>query len=117
SRAVKRELLSDVPLGIFLSGGVDSGLVAALAVEQVGKLPSYTVGFGADHAACELADAAETAAVLGLEHRPFTVTTRELWNALENCVAAVEESLGIESVVAVWDVALRAGRVVAVVLA
>jgi len=116
SRAVKRQLLSDVPLGIFLSGGVDSGLVAALAVEQVGKLPSYTVGFGADHAACELADAAETAAVLGLEHRPFTVTTRELWNALENCVAAVEEPLGTVSVLPMWYLAQRARRDVTVVL-
>jgi asparagine synthase (glutamine-hydrolysing) len=116
SRAVKRQLLSDVPLGIFLSGGVDSGLVAALAVEQVGKLPSYTVGFGADHAACELADAAETAAVLGLEHHPFTVTASDLWNALENCVAAVEEPLGTVSVLPMWYLAQRARRDVTVVL-
>jgi asparagine synthase (glutamine-hydrolysing) len=116
SRAVKRQLLSDVPLGIFLSGGVDSGLVAALAVQQVGKLPSYTVGFGADHAACELADAAETAAVLGLEHRPLTVTPSELWNALENCVAAVEEPLGTVSVLPMWYLAQRARRDVTVVL-
>ena len=116
SRAVKRQLLSDVPLGIFLSGGVDSGLVAALAVQQVGKLPSYTVGFGADHAACELADAAETAAVLGLEHHPLTVTPSELWNALENCVAAVEEPLGTVSVLPMWYLAQRARRDVTVVL-
>jgi asparagine synthase (glutamine-hydrolysing) len=116
SRAVKRQLLSDVPLGIFLSGGVDSGLVAALAAEQVGKLPSYTVGFGADHAACELADAAETAAVLGLEHHPFTVTASELWNALEDCVAAVEEPLGTVSVLPMWYLAQRARRDVTVVL-
>jgi asparagine synthase (glutamine-hydrolysing) len=116
SRAVKRQLLSDVPLGIFLSGGVDSGLVAALAAERVGKLPSYTVGFGADHAACELADAAKTAAVLGLEHHPFTVTASELWNALENCVAAVEEPLGTVSVLPMWYLAQRARRDVTVVL-
>ena len=116
SRAVKRQLLSDVPLGIFLSGGVDSGLVAALAAEQVGKLPSYTVGFGTDHAACELAEAAETAAVLGLEHYPFTVTASELWNALENCVAAVEEPLGTVSVLPMWYLAKRARRDVTVVL-
>jgi asparagine synthase (glutamine-hydrolysing) len=116
SRAVKRQLLSDVPLGIFLSGGVDSGLVAALAMEQAGKLPSYTVGFGADHDACELADAAETAAVLGLEHHPIIVTASDLWNALENCVSAVEEPLGTFSVLPMWSLAQRARRDVTVVL-
>ena len=116
SRAVKRQLLSDVPLGIFLSGGVDSALVAALAVEQVGKLPSYTIGYGAGHDACELTDAAETAAVLGLEHHPVTVTASDLWNAFENCVSAVEEPLGTASVLPMWYLAQRARRDVTVVL-
>ncbi len=116
SQAVKRQLLSDVPLGVFLSGGVDSGLVAALAVEQVGKLPSYTVGFGANHDECELADAAETAAVLGLEHNPITVTPDELWNAFEDCVTAVEEPLGTGSVLPMWHLAKRARQDVTVVL-
>src|SRR6266480_6714741 len=116
SRAVKRQLLSDVPLGIFLSGVVDSGLVAALAVEQVGKLPSYTIGYGAGHDACELTDAAETAAVLGLEHHPVTVTASDLWNAFENCVSAVEEPLGTASVLPMWYLAQRARRDVTVVL-
>src|SRR5204862_6418052 len=116
SRAVKKQLLSDAPVGIFLSSGVDSGLVAALAAEQVGKLPSYTVGFGADHAACELAEAAETAAVLGLEHRPLTVTASDLWNAFENCVSVVEEPLGTFSVLPMWYLAQHARRDVTVVL-
>lgn len=116
SRAVERQLLSDVPLGIFLSGGVDSALVAALAAERVGKLPSYTVGYGAGHDACELADAAETAAVLGLEHHPVTVTASDLWNAFESCVSAVEEPLGTVSVLPMWYLAQRARRDVTVVL-
>jgi len=116
SRAVKRQLLSDVPLGVFLSGGVDSGLVAALAVEQVGKLPCYTVGFDPGHDECELADAGETAAVLGLEHRPMTVTAEDLWNAFEYCIAAVEEPLGTTSVLPMWHLARRAREDVTVVL-
>jgi len=116
SQAVKRQLLSDVPLGIFLSGGVDSGLVAALAAEQVGKLPCYTVGFGSRHDECELADAAHTASALGLEHRPVTVTPDDLWSAFENCVAAVEEPVGTTSVLLMWHLAKRAREDVTVVL-
>ena len=44
--AVKRHLLSDVPVGILLSGGLDSGLLLALMKEEGGPWPSYTVGYG-----------------------------------------------------------------------
>lgn len=116
SQAVKRQLLSDVPVGIFLSGGVDSGLVAALAVEHLGKLPSYTVGFGKGHDECELSDAAETAALLGLDHHPVIVTADDLWDAFENCVSAVEEPLGTPSILPMWHLARRAHEDVTVVL-
>ena len=116
SQAVKRQLLSDVPVGIFLSGGVDSGMVAALAAEHRGGLPSYTVGFGAEHEACELADAAETARLLGLEHHAVRVSAEELWEAFEKCVAAVEEPLGTPSILPMWHLAKRARHDVTVVL-
>ncbi len=116
SRAVQRQLLSDVPLGIFLSGGVDSALIAALATKHGGKLPSYTVGYGADVAECELDDAAETAAMLGLEHHAITVTESDLWDAAESCVSAIEEPLGTPSVLPMWHLAKRARRDVTVVL-
>jgi asparagine synthase (glutamine-hydrolysing) len=45
SAAVRRQLVSDVPVGIFLSGGVDSALVAAAARDGVRELESFTVGF------------------------------------------------------------------------
>ena len=116
SQAVDRQLLSDVPVGILLSGGIDSGLVAALAVRHAGRLPSYTVGFGAAHEACELADAAETAALLGLEHHPVRVTPEQLWDAFEKCVGAVEEPLGTPSILPMWHLARRAREDVTVVL-
>jgi asparagine synthase (glutamine-hydrolysing) len=116
SQTLKRQLLSDVPVGIFLSGGVDSGLLAALAVEQLGELPSYTVGFGPGHDECELADAAQTAAVLGLKHHRVSVTAEDLWNAFENCATAVEEPLASDSALPMWHLAKRAREDVTVVL-
>ena len=44
-RAVRRQLTADVPVGLLLSGGVDSSLITALAVRNGGRLKTYTVGF------------------------------------------------------------------------
>src|SRR5437588_1741259 len=66
--AVRRHLLSDVPVGILLSGGLDSGLLLALMNEQGGPWPAYTVGYGESFADDELTDAAETAKILGARH-------------------------------------------------
>ena len=44
--AVKRHLLSDVPVGLLLSGGLDSGLLLALMKEHGNRWPAYTVGYG-----------------------------------------------------------------------
>jgi asparagine synthase (glutamine-hydrolysing) len=49
SAATRRQLVSDVPVGIFLSGGVDSALVAAAARDAVPELETYTVGFEEPH--------------------------------------------------------------------
>ena len=52
--AVGRHLLSDVPVGILLSGGLDSGLLLALMNEQGGSWPAYTIGYGESYADDEI---------------------------------------------------------------
>src|SRR2546430_11940830 len=66
--AVRRHLLSDVPVGILLSGGLDSGLLLALMNEHGGRLAAYTIRYGKSFVDDELTDAAETAALLGARH-------------------------------------------------
>ena len=67
-RCGQASLFSDVPVGILLSGGLDSGLLLALMNEQGGPWPAYTVGYGESFEDDELADAAETASLLGARH-------------------------------------------------
>lgn len=116
SLAVQRQLLSDVPVGILLSGGIDSALVAALAKEHGRILPCFSVGFGGGHTECELDDAAETAAVLGFPFTPITVSPDELWDAVPGIIASVEEPLGTTSILPMWYLVHKAHENVTVVL-
>jgi asparagine synthase (glutamine-hydrolysing) len=89
--AVRRHLVSDVPLGVFLSGGVDSGLVAALAARAVSEpLRTFTLGFEGS-AADERPQARRVAAALGARHTEEGVTAREAAAALPDLLAAHDE--------------------------
>ncbi|MBL4753658.1 MAG: asparagine synthase (glutamine-hydrolyzing) [Flavobacteriales bacterium] len=114
--AVGRQLLSDVPVGVLLSGGIDSALVAAMAKDTGRDLPCFTVGFGNGHSECEISDAEETARVLGLPIASVIVTPEELLNSLPDIVRSVEEPLGTTSIMPMWHLVQRARQDVTVVL-
>ena len=114
--AVSKQLLSDVPIGLLLSGGIDSALIAAIARDAGHKLPCFTVGFGHEHEECEISDAEETAQVLGLPHHHVTVTPDMLQQAFPAILASVEEPLGTTSILPMWYLVQRAREDVTVVL-
>jgi asparagine synthase (glutamine-hydrolysing) len=62
--SVRAHLIADVPVGCYLSGGIDSGVVAAMASRSGAEIPSFTLAVGDDPA--EARNAAETARILGL---------------------------------------------------
>ena len=66
--AVRRHLLSDVPVGILLSGGLDSGLLLALMNEQGGPWPAYTIGYGDTYEDDELLTRRKLRRCLGARH-------------------------------------------------
>jgi len=75
TRAVERRLISDVPLGAFLSGGVDSTVVVGLMSQLTGSpVRTFTIGFEGDPAYDETAYAREVAEKFKTEHTEFKVT-------------------------------------------
>jgi asparagine synthase (glutamine-hydrolysing) len=114
--AVRRHLLSDVPVGILLSGGLDSGLLLALMSEQGGPWPAYTVGYGASFADDELVDAQKTASALGARHVSVKLDRTEFERSLPKIVACLEEPIATSSIVPMYFVSQRARQDVKVAL-
>lgn len=114
--AVKRHLLADVPVGLLLSGGLDSGLLLALMNEHGRDWPAYTVGYGNKFADDELVDAAETSSLLNAQHTQVRLDQEEFEKALPNIVRSLEEPIATSSVVPMYFVCQRARQDVKVVL-
>jgi asparagine synthase (glutamine-hydrolysing) len=114
--AIKRQLISDVPVGLLLSGGLDSGLLLALMNLNGGSWPTYTVGYGSSFSDDELADAAETARILGSRHSSINITKPTFEEALPKIVASLEEPIAASSIVPMYFVCQRARQDVKVAL-
>src|SRR6184192_2124795 len=114
--AVRRHLLSDVPVGILLSGGLDSGLLLALMNEEGGPWPAYTIGYGETFEDDELADAAETASILGARHITIKLDQKEFERSLPKIVECLEEPIAASSIVPMYFVSQRARQDVKVAL-
>ena len=94
-RAVQRRLMSDVPLGVFLSGGIDSSAIAALAAKHVpaGQLNTFSIGFN-EASFDESGYAQFVAAQLGTRHRNETLDLDKSVALLPEIVAKLDEPLG-----------------------
>ena len=114
--AIKRQLISDVPVGLLLSGGIDSGLLLALMNVNGSSWPTYTVGYGSSFANDELGDAAETARVLGSKHTSIEITRATFEQELPKIVRALEEPIAASSIVPMYFVCQRARQGVKVAL-
>jgi asparagine synthase (glutamine-hydrolysing) len=88
SRAVQKRWMSDVPLGCFLSGGIDSSLICAVSKENFDHLDTFSVGLGED--APDLKYAREAADFLGTYHHEYIYTKDEVLEALPNIIYHLE---------------------------
>jgi len=114
--AIKRQLISDVPVGLLLSGGIDSGMLLALMNLNGKSWPTYTIGYGSSYAQDELGDAEETARILGSKHTSINITKATFEEALPKIVATLEEPIAASSIVPMYFVCQRARQDVKVAL-
>jgi len=85
--SVKKQLVSDVPVGVFLSGGIDSSAVTAFASRNYnGKLSTYSVGFDFDKGVNELPKARSIANRYGTEHHEIHITGFDVADIVEKMV-------------------------------
>lgn len=93
--AVRRHLVSDVPAGVFLSGGLDSASIAALAATSgSGRIATFTLAFRGESLEDESEDARDTATHLGTEHREVDITCDWVRQHLPDALKASDQPSG-----------------------
>lgn len=116
-RALKRHLISDVPLGLLLSGGVDSGLLLGLMSLYGDDWPTYTVGYGKSaYKDDELSDASETARIFSARNISVELSRTSFEQSLSKIVSILEEPIAASSIVPMYFVCERARQDVKVAL-
>jgi asparagine synthase (glutamine-hydrolysing) len=113
--AVRSHMMSDVPLGAFLSGGIDSSVVVGLMSEVSGaRVKTFSIGFD-DPAFDELPHARRVAEHFGTEHHEFVVKPDGV-SILDELITHFDEPFADSSAIPTWYVSQMARRHVTVVL-
>jgi len=118
-RSVRRAVVADVPVGVFLSGGVDSSLVAALAAEAAPDLTAFTVQVGGealDDSFDETPHAIAVARHLGLRHEIVELGASDLADAFDAVSEQLSEPLADSSLLPAFAVCRAARRQMKVAL-
>ncbi len=113
--SVAVHLRSDAPLGAFLSGGIDSAAICALAAEHRPDLLTFTVGFEREGYS-EIDRAQETAAALGVRSIPYVISQEEFFHFLPQVIWHLDDPMADAAAVPLWFVAREASKHVKVVL-
>ncbi len=113
--SVEHHMIADVPVGSFLSGGVDSSIIATLMQEVRGnkKIKTFTVGFDT---LTEGKESRETSDYLGTDHTEITIGADEYFSVLPKALWHFDEPVGDPSAIGLYFVAREAKKHVKVVL-
>lgn len=114
--AVKQRLVSDVPLGTFLSGGIDSSLVTALASKHVNNLSTFSIGFSDDPHFDETDYALAVANKFKTDHHVFSLSRQDLLGSLYETLEYIDEPFADSSALAVNALSKESSKYVKVAL-
>lgn len=91
--AVKEELISDVPLGVFLSGGMDSAIVvAAMRASGIKNIKTFSIGFANDNSGLdESSDAKKTADFYQTDHHQLNITGKEIADRFDAFISSIDQ--------------------------
>lgn len=116
-QSVKRQLLSDVPVGLFLSGGLDSAILGFLMSKYSnGQIKSFTIGFEGKGDFNELAYAKETAQLIHSDHHETLINKKEYLDLFYNSFYHIEEPIAEPTIPALLCVSSLASKHVKVVI-
>jgi asparagine synthase (glutamine-hydrolysing) len=116
SKSVKRRLISDVPLGVFLSGGIDSSTITALAQKEVpGKVKTFSIGFE-DLSFDESTYASRVSQHLNTEHYEQTMHPEDLLNIVPGLPDILDEPMADASILPTYLLSRFTRRYVTVAL-
>lgn len=114
--SVKNQLRSDVPVGLFLSGGIDSSIVTALATQQSGdRMHSFSIGFD-ESTYDESAYARRVAKLFGTEHHEQVLTLSHAAELFPQIMQSLDEPLADASIIPTYLLSQMAAQHVKVVL-
>lgn len=89
-KSVQRRMVSDVPLGSFLSGGIDSSIIAALAARQTDKLNTFSIGYADEPLFDETHYAEAVAKKIGSNHTVFKLTNDDMYSDLHDVLNYID---------------------------
>ena len=116
-QAVRRQLVSDVPVGVFLSGGIDSSAIAAFASRHYGgRLATYSAGFDFAADGSELPKARRVAALYGTDHHEIHVGGEDVGDLVEKMVHHHDAPFGDAANIPLYLMAARISAETKVVL-
>ncbi|HNP19169.1 MAG TPA: asparagine synthase (glutamine-hydrolyzing) [Fulvivirga sp.] len=100
--SVQKRLVADVPVGSFLSGGVDSSIIATLAKRHKEDLHTFSIGFKDEEFFDETEYARAVAHKIGSEHTVFSLTNNDLYGHVGNILDYIDEPFADSSAIAVY---------------
>lgn len=116
-QSVKRQLLSDVPVGLLLSGGIDSAVLGHLMAKNNNQpIHTFTIGFRGEGDFNELADAKESAMLLNSIHHELLIEEKEYFDFFYRSFYHTEEPIAEPTIPALYYVSKLASKHLKVVL-